>query len=125
MDGMAKRETRSRPKTSLDTLDDARQGCVAHNDGGSDEACGLRPLQAAARTYRIALGPCAAQKVLALQGAMPMEPDCKQTMSADSNGFSLHVTVRCAADDRNKLEHRCREITWVWCPGRAALSAGP
>lgn len=41
---------------------------MADNDGDSDEARTLRPLQAAACTYRIALGPRAGQKVLTLQG---------------------------------------------------------
>jgi len=42
---------------------------VADNDGDTDEARTLRPLQAAACTYRIAFGPRAGQKVLTLQGA--------------------------------------------------------
>jgi hypothetical protein len=39
---------------------------MADNDGDSDEARVLRPLQAAACTYRIAFGPRAGQKVLTL-----------------------------------------------------------
>jgi hypothetical protein len=35
---------------------------MADSDGDSDEARTLRPLQAAACTYRIAFGPCAGQK---------------------------------------------------------------
>jgi hypothetical protein len=31
--------------------------------------------------------------------------------AADSNSFSLHVAVRCAADDRKSLEQLCRNIT--------------
>ena len=42
---------------------------VADNDADSDEARTLRPLQAAACTYRIAFCPRAGQKVLTLQGA--------------------------------------------------------
>ena len=45
--------------------------CIADNDGDSDEARTLRPLQVAACTYRIAFGPRAGQKVLTVQGAMP------------------------------------------------------
>ncbi len=71
----------------------------------------LRPLQAAACTYRIAFGPRAGQKVLTLQGARPRETDFKQTLCADNNGFSLHAAVRCAADDRQALEQLCRYIT--------------
>jgi ABC-type cobalamin/Fe3+-siderophores transport system ATPase subunit len=47
----------------------------AGNDGGSDEACVLRPLQAAACTYRIAFGPRAGQKALTVQGVIPREKD--------------------------------------------------
>jgi hypothetical protein len=72
-------------------------------DGDSDEARTLRPLQAEACTYRIALGPRAGQKVLTVQGAMPREKDFKQTLCADIDGFSLHAAVRCAADDRQAL----------------------
>ena len=71
----------------------------------------LRPLQAAACTYRIAFGPRAGQKVMTLQGAMPRETDFKQTLCADINGFSLHAAVRCEADDRQALEQLCRYIT--------------
>ncbi|MBE0547975.1 MAG: transposase, partial [Rubrivivax sp.] len=84
---------------------------MADNDGDSDEARVLRPLQAAACTYRIAFGPRAGQKVLTLQGAMPRETDFKQTLCADIDGFSLHAAVRCAADDRQALEQLCRYIT--------------
>jgi hypothetical protein len=42
---------------------------MADNDGDSDEARTLRPLQAAACTYRIAFGPRAGQKVLKLKTA--------------------------------------------------------
>lgn len=38
----------------------------------------LRPLQAAACTYRIAFGPRAGRRVLTLQGVMPWEKDFKQ-----------------------------------------------
>jgi hypothetical protein len=48
---------------------------VGAQDGDSEEARSLRPLQAAARTYRVAFGPRAGQKVLTLQGAMPRETD--------------------------------------------------
>ena len=84
---------------------------MADNDGDSDEARVLRPLQAAACTYRIAFGPRAGQKVLTLQGAMPRESDFTQALCADNNGFSLHAAVRCAANDRQALEQLCRYIT--------------
>ncbi len=84
---------------------------MADNDGDSDEARALRPLQAAACTYRIAFGPRAGQKVLTLQGAMPRQTEFKQTLCADIDGFSLHAAVRCGADDRQALEQLCRYIT--------------
>jgi hypothetical protein len=84
---------------------------MADNDGDSDEARTLRPLQAAACTYRIAFGPRAGQKVLTVQGAMPREKDFKQILCADIDGFSLHAAVPCAADDRQGLEQLCRYIT--------------
>jgi Putative transposase len=77
---------------------------MADNDGDSDEARTLRPLQAAACTYRTAFGPRAGQKVLTVQGVMPRDADFKQTLCADINGFSLHAAVRCGADDRQALE---------------------
>ncbi len=64
---------------------------IADNDGDSDKARTLRPLQAAACTYRIAFGPRAGQKVLTVQGAMPRQTEFKQTLCADINGFSLHA----------------------------------
>ena len=84
---------------------------IADNDSDSDEARTLRPLQAAACTYRIAFGPRAGQKVLTVQGAMPRDADFKQHLCADIDGFSLHAAVRCGADDRQALEQLCRYIT--------------
>ena len=71
----------------------------------------LRPLQAAACTYRIAFGPRAGQKVLTVQGVTPREANFKQTLCADIDGFSLHAAVRCGADERQALEQLCRNIT--------------
>ena len=84
---------------------------MADSDGDSDEARTLRPLQAAACTYRITFGPRAGQKVLTVQGAMPRDADFKQTLCADIDGFSLHAAVRCGADNRQTLEQLCRYIT--------------
>ena len=84
---------------------------MADNDGDSDEARALRPLQAAACTYRIAFGPRAGQKVLTLQGAMPRDAGFAQALCANMNGLSLHAAVRCDADDRKALEQLCRYIT--------------
>ncbi len=84
---------------------------MADSDGDSDEARTLRPLQAAACTYRIAFGRRAGQKVLTVQGAMPRDADFKESLCADIDGFSLHAAVRCGGDDRQALEQLCRYIT--------------
>jgi hypothetical protein len=69
------------------------------------------PLQSAACTYRIALGPRAGQKVLTLQSVPSHEPKPAQQRCANEHGFSLHAEVRCAMNQRNKLEQLCRYIT--------------
>ena len=92
-------------------IEEQGQAYMADNDSDSDEARVLRPLQAAACTYRIAFGPRAGQKVLTVQGVMPRAANFKQTLYADIDGFSLHAAVRCGADDRRALEQLCRYIT--------------
>ena len=84
---------------------------LADNVADSDEARTLRPLQAAACTYRIAFGPRAGQKMLTVKGAMPWDADFKQSLCANIDGFSLNAAVRCGADDRLALEQLCRHIT--------------
>ena len=56
-------------KGVLVPVEEQGQTCMADNDSDSDEARVLRPLQAAACTYRIAFGPRAGQKVQTVQGA--------------------------------------------------------
>ena len=92
-------------------VEEQGQTTMADDDSDLDEARVLRPLQAAACTYRIAFGARAGQKVLTLQGAMPRDADLKQTLCVDIQGFSLHAAVRCAANDRQALEQLCRTIT--------------
>ena len=92
-------------------VEEQGQTYMADDDGDSDEARVLRPLQAAACTYRIAFGPRAGQKVLTVQGTMPRDTDFKQSLCADIDGFSLHAAVRCGAGDRQALEQLCRYIT--------------
>jgi hypothetical protein len=70
---------------------------TAEPDADGKEARTLRPLQAAAVTYRIAFGPRAGQKVLTLRGAMPREDRARQPQCADIDGFSLHAAVRVEA----------------------------
>ena len=91
-------------------------------DADSGEARTLRPLQAAARTYRIALGPRAGQKVLTVEGTMPREPAFEQGLCADINGFSLHSAVRCAADERKDAPEIARARSIAVGPARSSSS---
>jgi Putative transposase len=84
---------------------------LAEPDANGQEARTLRPLQAAAITYRIAFGPRAGRGVLTLRGAMPREAAARQPLCADVDGFSLHAAVRVEAHDRKRLEQLCRYIT--------------
>ncbi|MFM8928026.1 MAG: transposase [Betaproteobacteria bacterium] len=54
-------------------VEDMGQAWLAELDADGEESRTLRPLQAAAITYRIAFGPRAGQKVLSVRGAMPRE----------------------------------------------------
>ena len=81
---------------------------MADTDADSDDARTLRPLEAAACTYRIAFGPRAG---LTLQGAMPREAGFKLDLCANMQGFGLHAAVRCGADDGLALEKLCLCIT--------------
>jgi hypothetical protein len=92
-------------------VEDMGQTCLAEPDADGEEARTLRPLQAAAVTYRIAYGPRAGQKILTLRGAMPCETASRQPLCADIDGFSLHAAVRVEAHDRKRLEQLCRYIT--------------
>jgi hypothetical protein len=71
----------------------------------------LGALQSAACTDRIALGPRAGQKVLTLRSVPRCEVQPADQRCAHAQGFSLHAEVRCAINQRNKLEPLCRYIT--------------
>jgi len=92
-------------------IEEMGQTCLAEPDADGDEARTLRPLQAAAITCRIAIGPRAGQEVLTLRGAMPRESTARQPLCADIDGFSLHAAPRVQAHDRKRLEQLCRTIT--------------
>jgi len=92
-------------------VEDMGQTWLAEPQAEGEEARTLRPLQAAAVTYRIAFGPRAGQKVLTLRGAVPREATARQPLCADIDGFSLHAAVRVEAHDRKRLEQLCRTIT--------------
>ena len=85
------------------------QGMSYLAEADSDSA--LTPLQAAACTYRIALGPRAGHKVLSLQTVPSRQADPTQPGCVNAHGFSLHAGVRCAAHQRKELERLCRYIT--------------
>jgi len=83
------------------------------SDAGGDPA--LAALQAAACTYRIALGPRAGQKVLtwkdpalalSSQKAHDLPKGC-----VSAQGFSLHAGVHSGPHQRWTLERLCRYIT--------------
>ncbi len=71
----------------------------------------MSPLQSAACTYRIAFGPRAGQKVLSLQTVPNCEAQDTPQHCVNQQGFSLHAAVRCAMNQRNKLDQLCRYIT--------------
>jgi ribosomal protein S27AE len=91
-------------------VEDMGQAWLAEPPADGEEARSLRPLQAAAITYRIAFGPRAGRKVLTLRGAMPREAAARPRLCADIDGFSLHAAVRIEAHDRKRLERLCRYI---------------
>ncbi len=81
----------------------------------------LALLQAAASTWRIAMGPRAGRKVLSIIGGNAQSVGWVQPITthltrptklcADNQGFNLHAGVRCEADDRKGIEQLCRYIT--------------
>jgi hypothetical protein len=93
-----------------------RQGYLVEEEGVSyladvDADNPLASLQAAACTYRIALGPRAGQRVLSLRSVPGRQEKATSALCAEAHGFSLHAGVRCAADQRRELERLCRYIT--------------
>ncbi len=102
-----------------------REGYLIEEQGmtymaDTDPELGLGPLQSAACTYRIALGPRAGQKVLSLHTVPSQTAPPTQQRCVSEQGFSLHAEVCCAAHRRHKLEHLCRYITRPAIAKRAA-----
>lgn len=94
----------------------ARKGYLIEEQGmtymaETDTDSAMMPLQSAACTYRIALGPRAGQKVLTMQSVPSFDAQHSLQRCANEQGFSLHAEVRCAMNQRNKLEQLCRYIT--------------
>jgi len=69
-------------------LEDDGQSYLAESDTDAEEVRTLRPLQAEAVTYRIAVGLRAGREVLTLRGAVPREAAARQPLCADIDGFS-------------------------------------
>ena len=95
-----------------------RNGALIEEEGMSylaemETDAALSPLQSAACTYRIALGPRAGQKVLTLKtiSTHNTQPQENKKYCVNAHGFSLHAGVRCAMNQRKELEHLCRYIT--------------
>ncbi|MGH8658266.1 MAG: hypothetical protein ACREV4_07265 [Gammaproteobacteria bacterium] len=59
-----------------------------------DPETAMAPLQAAACTYRIALGPREGQKVLSLRTVPTQAPPPATVCCVSEQGFSLHADVR-------------------------------
>ncbi|MGH8654246.1 MAG: transposase [Gammaproteobacteria bacterium] len=94
----------------------SREGYLIEERGmtylaNTDPDLALGPLQSAACTYRIALGPRAGQEVLSLQTVPTQAPSPPAVRCVSEQGFSLHAEVRCAAHERHQLEHLYRCIT--------------
>ena len=95
-----------------------RNGALIEEEGMSylaemETDAALSPLQSAACTYRIALGPRVGQKVLTLKtiSTQNTQPQENKKYCVNAHGFSLHAGVRCAMNQRKELEHLCRYIT--------------
>ena len=95
-----------------------RHGALTEDEGMTylaemETDAALSPLQSAACTYRIALGPRAGQKVLTLKtvSVQEIQPQPGSKCCVNAQGFSLHAGVRCAMNQRKELEHLCRYIT--------------
>jgi hypothetical protein len=98
------------------------QGMTYLADTDPDTA--LAPLQAAACTYRIALGPRAGQKVLSLQTVTSQEARPPQQCCVSAQGFSLHAEVCCATHQRKKARHRDVACQCRWMLRLAAEPIG-
>ncbi len=93
-----------------------RQGYLMEEQGmtylaETDSDLAFAPLQSAACTYRIALGPRAGRKVLTLKTVPTQAMQSATERCATEHGFSLHADVHCAAHQRHQLERLCRYIT--------------
>jgi len=54
---------------------------------------------------------CDVRAGASVRGAMPRGAAFTQALCADAQGFSLHGALRCAGEERQRLEQLCRYIT--------------
>jgi hypothetical protein len=97
------------PGSSLDQI----QAASITRDGFARALLGLRPNRtlAFACAYRIAIGPQAGRKALALYSVPALEEATYHPLLARAAGFSLHAATVCEAFQRSRLERLCRYIT--------------
>ena len=98
---------------------------MADNDADSDEARTLKPLQAAACTYRIAFGPRAGQKVLTAQGTMPRETEFKQPLCADIDGSACMLPCARAPKTGRRWSSSAAPSRARRCPTNACRPTQP
>ena len=87
-----------------------QEGMTFYMAETDDTDSAMTPLQLAACTYRIALGPRAGHKVLRLQTVLSFEAQDTPQHCINQQGFSLHAAVRCAMNQRNKLEQLATQL---------------
>ena len=74
------------------------------------DGAGFDDLLGHSMTYRVALGPHQGRKAFTLQ-TPPAATDALDGKLGRAARSSLHAGVACEADEREKLERRCRTIT--------------
>jgi hypothetical protein len=84
-------------------IEEVGQPCLAEPDANGEEARTLRPLQAAAITYRIALGPGAGQTVLTLRGAATCERPETCRLASHGHGEARLLVLEPSADPASSL----------------------
>ncbi|WP_298828016.1 transposase zinc-binding domain-containing protein [uncultured Piscinibacter sp.] len=106
-------------------IEEMGQIYLADPNADGDDARTLRPLQAAAVTYRVAFGPRAGQKVQTLRGAMPRERAARLPLCADVDGFSLHAAVRVQATIASGWSNCAASSPGRRCPTNGCRSTPP
>ena len=86
---------------------------VADDEGDSGHARTLRPMQAAACTYRIAFGWRAGHELLRVQGASPREPGFAQDLCAEMQGSTFTLPCFVTAPTAKRWSD-CAATPRVW-----------